>query len=190
MPRNRLRDWIRATEHAAPEEQWTLLCFLAGRSVDARRGRAARGAPACRAAARGRRRPAPPARALRPGRHGAGRGSRRPAARGPSSPPASRRSRPRSRASAAPPRPCASSAGTAISPGSATPCHSSPSISPTRSDGGGRSAGDGGGAHDLEVAADRAHPKLARPGAVESAGGASSRPSSELIVPLTELASM
>jgi hypothetical protein len=33
MPRNRLRDWVRSTEHAPPEEQWVLLCFLAGRSV-------------------------------------------------------------------------------------------------------------------------------------------------------------
>jgi hypothetical protein len=33
MAKSRLRDWIRATEHATPEEQWTLLCFLAGRSV-------------------------------------------------------------------------------------------------------------------------------------------------------------
>ena len=33
MPKNRLRDWVRSTEHAPPEEQWTLLCFLAGRSV-------------------------------------------------------------------------------------------------------------------------------------------------------------
>jgi hypothetical protein len=33
MMRNRPRDWIRAAEHAAPEEQWTLLCFLAGQSV-------------------------------------------------------------------------------------------------------------------------------------------------------------
>jgi hypothetical protein len=33
MPKNRVRDWVRSTEHAPPEEQWTLLCFLAGRSV-------------------------------------------------------------------------------------------------------------------------------------------------------------
>ena len=33
MPKNRLRDWVRSTEHAPPEEQWALLCFLAGRSV-------------------------------------------------------------------------------------------------------------------------------------------------------------
>ena len=30
MPKNRLRDWVRSTEHAPPEEQWALLCFLAG----------------------------------------------------------------------------------------------------------------------------------------------------------------
>ena len=57
--------------------------------------------------------------------------------------------------------PAAARAATTISPGSATPCHSSPSISPTRSDRRSScSAGDGGRAHDLEVAADRAHPKL------------------------------
>lgn len=28
-----MRDWLRAAERAAPEEQWTLLCFLAGREV-------------------------------------------------------------------------------------------------------------------------------------------------------------
>jgi hypothetical protein len=33
MPKNRIRDWVRSTEHAPPEEQWALLCFLAGRSV-------------------------------------------------------------------------------------------------------------------------------------------------------------
>src|SRR3954465_1543428 len=33
MTRSRLRDWIRSTEHAPPEEQWTVLGFLAGRSV-------------------------------------------------------------------------------------------------------------------------------------------------------------
>jgi hypothetical protein len=33
MPQDNLRDWIRATEHADPHEQWALLCFLAGRSV-------------------------------------------------------------------------------------------------------------------------------------------------------------
>jgi len=33
MPKNRVRDWVRSTEHSPPEEQWTLLCFLAGRSV-------------------------------------------------------------------------------------------------------------------------------------------------------------
>ena len=33
MAKNRVRDWVRSTEHAPPEEQWALLCFLAGRSV-------------------------------------------------------------------------------------------------------------------------------------------------------------
>ena len=33
MPTNRLRDWVRSTEHSSPEEQWVLLCFLAGQSV-------------------------------------------------------------------------------------------------------------------------------------------------------------
>src|SRR3954449_11413496 len=33
MPKNRIRDWVRSSEHAPPEEQWALLCFLAGRSV-------------------------------------------------------------------------------------------------------------------------------------------------------------
>ena len=33
MPKNRLRDWVRSTEHSSPEEQWVLLCFLAGQSV-------------------------------------------------------------------------------------------------------------------------------------------------------------
>ena len=33
MPKNRLRDWVRSTEHASPEEQWVLFCFLAGQSV-------------------------------------------------------------------------------------------------------------------------------------------------------------
>ena len=34
MPANSLRGWIRAAERADPREQWTLLCFLAGRGVD------------------------------------------------------------------------------------------------------------------------------------------------------------
>ena len=34
MPRTTPRDWIRAAERAAPEEQWTLLCYLAGRDVE------------------------------------------------------------------------------------------------------------------------------------------------------------
>jgi len=33
MPRESIRDWIRSTERAPSEEQWTLLCFLAGREV-------------------------------------------------------------------------------------------------------------------------------------------------------------
>ena len=33
MAKNRVRDWVRSTEHAPLEEQWALLCFLAGRSV-------------------------------------------------------------------------------------------------------------------------------------------------------------
>ena len=36
MPKNRVRDWVRSTEHAPPEEQWALLCFLAGRERDGR----------------------------------------------------------------------------------------------------------------------------------------------------------
>jgi len=34
MPRTTPRDWIRAAERGAPEEQWTLLCFLARRDVE------------------------------------------------------------------------------------------------------------------------------------------------------------
>lgn len=33
MSRETTRDWIRAVERADAEEQWTVLCFLAGRSV-------------------------------------------------------------------------------------------------------------------------------------------------------------
>jgi hypothetical protein len=33
MARTTRRDWIRAAERSAPEEQWVLLCFLAGREV-------------------------------------------------------------------------------------------------------------------------------------------------------------
>jgi hypothetical protein len=33
MPRGAIRDWIRASERAEPEEQWALLCFLAGRRL-------------------------------------------------------------------------------------------------------------------------------------------------------------
>ena len=28
-----MRDWIRSVERAAPEEQWALLCFIAGQTV-------------------------------------------------------------------------------------------------------------------------------------------------------------
>lgn len=34
MPRTTPRDWIRAAERSAPEEQWTLLCYLAGQGVE------------------------------------------------------------------------------------------------------------------------------------------------------------
>ena len=40
-PRSAIRDWVRASERSEPEEQWALLCFLAGRERHARRGRAA-----------------------------------------------------------------------------------------------------------------------------------------------------
>jgi hypothetical protein len=33
MARETIRDWVRASERADPEEQWALLCFVAGRSV-------------------------------------------------------------------------------------------------------------------------------------------------------------
>lgn len=33
MARETLRDWLRAAERADAEEQWTLLCYLAGREV-------------------------------------------------------------------------------------------------------------------------------------------------------------
>jgi len=33
MARETVRDWIRSVERAEPEEQWTFLCFLAGRRV-------------------------------------------------------------------------------------------------------------------------------------------------------------
>jgi hypothetical protein len=33
MARETVRDWVRALERAAPAEQWTLLCFFAGRAV-------------------------------------------------------------------------------------------------------------------------------------------------------------
>lgn len=34
MPRRSVREWLRSVERAAPEEQWALLCFLAGTSVE------------------------------------------------------------------------------------------------------------------------------------------------------------
>ena len=33
MARDTIRDWVRALERADPTEQWTMLCFLAGREV-------------------------------------------------------------------------------------------------------------------------------------------------------------
>ncbi|HEX3290446.1 MAG TPA: hypothetical protein VHR46_03560 [Gaiella sp.] len=33
MARETIRDWIRSVERAEPTEQWTMLCFLAGRRV-------------------------------------------------------------------------------------------------------------------------------------------------------------
>ena len=33
MTRRTIRDWIRALERAEPAEQWTMLCFFAGRRV-------------------------------------------------------------------------------------------------------------------------------------------------------------
>jgi hypothetical protein len=34
VARETIRDWIRALERAEPTEQWTMLCFLAGRAVE------------------------------------------------------------------------------------------------------------------------------------------------------------
>jgi hypothetical protein len=34
MARESVRDWIRASERSDPEEQWALLCFVAGREVE------------------------------------------------------------------------------------------------------------------------------------------------------------
>ena len=34
MARETVRDWVRALERAAPAEQWTMLCFFAGRAVE------------------------------------------------------------------------------------------------------------------------------------------------------------
>lgn len=33
MPRETIRDWLRSVERAEPEEQWIVLCFVAGRGV-------------------------------------------------------------------------------------------------------------------------------------------------------------
>ncbi len=33
MARQTIRDWIRSVERAEPTDQWTMLCFFAGRSV-------------------------------------------------------------------------------------------------------------------------------------------------------------
>ena len=34
MARQTIRDWVRALERAEPAEQWTMLCFFAGRGVE------------------------------------------------------------------------------------------------------------------------------------------------------------
>ena len=34
MARETIRDWLRSVERAEPDEQWTMLCFFAGRGVD------------------------------------------------------------------------------------------------------------------------------------------------------------
>jgi len=34
MARETVRDWVRSVERAEPSEQWTMLCFFAGRTVD------------------------------------------------------------------------------------------------------------------------------------------------------------
>ncbi len=33
MPRQSVRDWLRSVERAEPEDQWALLCFVAGQQV-------------------------------------------------------------------------------------------------------------------------------------------------------------
>lgn len=33
MARETIRDWVRSVERAEPDEQWTMLCFFAGRQV-------------------------------------------------------------------------------------------------------------------------------------------------------------
>ena len=101
---------------------------------DGRRGRAPRGAPPLGAPARDRAeiRAARSSSTAAPSRRSPTISTSRRCA--PSWPPGSTRSSRRSTASVAPPRRCGCSAATAIWPGSATPCHSSPSISPARSD--------------------------------------------------------
>jgi hypothetical protein len=34
MPRETIRDWVRMLERADPAQQWTMLCFFAGREVE------------------------------------------------------------------------------------------------------------------------------------------------------------
>lgn len=34
MTRETIRDWVRSVERAEPDEQWTMLCFFAGRAVE------------------------------------------------------------------------------------------------------------------------------------------------------------
>ena len=33
MPRETIRDWVRSVERAEPVDQWTMLCFFAGREM-------------------------------------------------------------------------------------------------------------------------------------------------------------
>ncbi|HEY7177725.1 MAG TPA: hypothetical protein VH305_01010 [Gaiella sp.] len=33
MARETIRDWVRSLERAAPSEQWTMLCYFAGRGI-------------------------------------------------------------------------------------------------------------------------------------------------------------
>jgi hypothetical protein len=34
VTRESVRDWIRTVERSEPEEQWTVLCFLAGQHIE------------------------------------------------------------------------------------------------------------------------------------------------------------